>query len=181
MLVAQSCLTLCDPMNCSLPGSSVHGTLQARILEWEATPFSRGSSRPRDQTWVSCIAGRFLTVSATRECSDLWKNSKAPELPMWGKTETSQREVYPLEDLLRQGFHLSGDESCQWAQICTLYFKTPFTPEGGTVTSKTHLKIQVLRLLTWAANNQADPSETAIQVPDQTLGSPSPAPKQLIS
>ena len=148
MLVAQSCLTLCDSMNCSLPGSFVHGTLQARILEWVATPFSRGSSRPRDQTWVSCIAGRFFTVSATRECSDLWQNSKAPELPTSGKTETSQREVYPLEDLLRQGFHLSGDESCQWAQICTLYFKTPFAPEGGTVTSKTHLKIQVLRLLT---------------------------------
>ena len=57
----QSCLTLCDPMECSLPGSSVHRILQARILEWVAIPFSRGSSQPRGQTWVSCIAGRFLT------------------------------------------------------------------------------------------------------------------------
>ena len=49
---SQSCLTLCDPKDCSLPGSSVHGILQARILEWVAIPFSRGSSQPRDQTWV---------------------------------------------------------------------------------------------------------------------------------
>ena len=54
--------TLCDPMDCSLPDSSVHGILQARILEWVAIPFSRASSQPRDQTWVSCIAGRFFTV-----------------------------------------------------------------------------------------------------------------------
>ena len=61
LLVAQSCLTLCDPMDCSPPGSSVHGILQARILEWVAIPFSRGSSQPRGQTQVSCIAGRFFT------------------------------------------------------------------------------------------------------------------------
>ena len=48
VLVAQSCLTLCDPMDCRPPGSSVHGILQARILEWVAVPFSRGSSQPRD-------------------------------------------------------------------------------------------------------------------------------------
>ena len=53
--VAQSCLTVCDPVDCSLPGSSVHGVLQARILEWVAFSFSRGSSRPRDQTHVSCL------------------------------------------------------------------------------------------------------------------------------
>ena len=58
----QSCLTLCDPMGCSLPGSSVHGILQARILEWVVIPFSRGSSQPRNQTWVSCIAGRCFTI-----------------------------------------------------------------------------------------------------------------------
>ena len=52
LLVAQSCLTLCDPMDCSLAGFSVHGILQATILEWVASPFSRGSSLPRDRTWV---------------------------------------------------------------------------------------------------------------------------------
>ena len=52
---AQSCLTLCDPMDCSLPGSSLHGILQARILEWVAISFSKGSSHTRDRTCVSCI------------------------------------------------------------------------------------------------------------------------------
>ena len=51
--VAQSCLTLCDPMDCSPPGSCVHEILQARILEWVAFPFSKGSSQPRDQIQVS--------------------------------------------------------------------------------------------------------------------------------
>ena len=60
--VAQSCPTLCDPMDCSLPGSSVHGIFQARILEWVAISFSRGSSQPRDQTRVSLIAGRRFTI-----------------------------------------------------------------------------------------------------------------------
>ena len=67
MLVTQSCPTPCDPMDCSPPSSSVHGILQARILEEAAIPFSRGLSQPRDQTRVSCIASRFLTVWATRE------------------------------------------------------------------------------------------------------------------
>ena len=62
VLVAQLCLTLCNPMDYNLPGSSVHGILQARILEWVVIHFSRESSRPRDGTWVSCIAGRFFTV-----------------------------------------------------------------------------------------------------------------------
>ena len=60
--VPRSCPTLCDPVDCSPPGSSVHGILQARILEWVAISFSRGSSRPRDRTQVSCIAGRFFTT-----------------------------------------------------------------------------------------------------------------------
>ena len=62
VLVTQSHLTLCDTMDCSPPGSSVHGILQARILEWVTIPFSRGSSPPRDQTQVSHIAGRFFTI-----------------------------------------------------------------------------------------------------------------------
>ena len=60
MLVAQSCPTLCIPMDCSLPGSSIQGILPARILEWVAIPFSRGSSWPRNWTGVSCIAGDSL-------------------------------------------------------------------------------------------------------------------------
>ena len=65
VLVTQSCPTLCDPMDCSSPGSSVHGILQARILEWVAVPSSRGSSQPRDGTQVSmppAVAGTFFTT-----------------------------------------------------------------------------------------------------------------------
>ena len=65
--VTQSCPTLCDPMDCNLPGSSVHGIFQARILEWVAISFSRGSSPPRDWTQISCIAGGFFANWATRE------------------------------------------------------------------------------------------------------------------
>ena len=72
--VAQSCLTLCDPMDCSPPGSSVYGILQARILEWVAFPFSRGSSQPRDRAWVSGIAGGFFIIWATGklQCYTWW-------------------------------------------------------------------------------------------------------------
>ena len=62
VLVTQLCPTLCDPTNCSPPVFSVHGILQARIFEWIAIPFSRGSSRPRDWTLVSCTASRFFTI-----------------------------------------------------------------------------------------------------------------------
>ena len=55
-------VALCDPVDRNPPGSSVHSILQARILEWVAVPFSRGSSQLRDRTWVSLIAGRFFTV-----------------------------------------------------------------------------------------------------------------------
>ena len=65
--VAQSCPTLCDPIDCSPPGSFLHGILQARILEWVAISFSRGSSQPRDRTQVSHIAGRRFNLWATRE------------------------------------------------------------------------------------------------------------------
>ena len=60
LLVAQSCLSLCNPIDYSSPGSSVHGILQARILEWVAKPSSRGSSGPRDQTHVSCTEADSL-------------------------------------------------------------------------------------------------------------------------
>ena len=68
--VAQSCPTLYDPMDCSPPGSAIHGILQARVLEWVAIPFSRGSSQPRDQTQVSRIAGKFFTNWATSEAQE---------------------------------------------------------------------------------------------------------------
>ena len=79
-LVNQSCPTLCDRMDCSLPGSSVHRILQARILEWVANSFSRGSSWPRDWTQVSGIAGRPFTVWATREAHQIHMAHQSPHL-----------------------------------------------------------------------------------------------------
>ena len=67
MKVTKSCLTLCDPLDYSPPGSSVHGILQTRILEWVSVPFSR------DQTQVSCTAGGFFTIWATKEAHDALK------------------------------------------------------------------------------------------------------------
>ena len=75
VLVAQPFTTLCESMDCHPPKSSVNGILQARILAWVAIPFSRGSSQPRDQTWVSCIAGKFFTIWAYK-----WEDSV---LPSW--------------------------------------------------------------------------------------------------
>ena len=63
----QQCLTLCNPMDCSPPGSSIHGILQARIQESVDIPFFWESSRPRDRTGDFCITGRFFTVWATKE------------------------------------------------------------------------------------------------------------------
>ena len=69
--VAQSCPPLCNPMDCSLPGSSIHGIFQARILEWVAISFSRRSSLPRDWTWISRIVGRCFTAWTTREATSM--------------------------------------------------------------------------------------------------------------
>ena len=76
MLSCFSCVRLCNPINCSLPGSSVHGILQAWILEWGAMPFSRKSSWPRDQIHVpcsSCAAGRFFTTEPPEKLIKRWE------------------------------------------------------------------------------------------------------------
>ena len=86
VLVDQSCPTLFDPMDYSLPGSSVHGILQARrILEWVAIPFSRGSSQIRDRTRVFCTAGRFFTIRATREATYTYTHTFVPAQISSGK------------------------------------------------------------------------------------------------
>ena len=87
--VSQSRLTLCNPVDCSPPGSSVHGIFQAWIVEWVAVSFSRGSSWPRDRTQVPCTVGRCSTVWATREAhisstlnvNVFWTFDFVPSLP----------------------------------------------------------------------------------------------------
>ena len=94
--VTQLCLTFCNSMDCSLPGSSIHGIFQAGVLEWVAISFSRGSAWPRDLTGVSRIADRLFTIWATREARfwmlRLWAvGSMAPNLESWICYATSQQ------------------------------------------------------------------------------------------
>ena len=79
-------------MDCSPPGSSVHGILQARILEWVAISFSRGSSQPRDRTQISCIAGRLYTVWATSSESGVFSSWPGPTSH---SLQTERIHLYP--------------------------------------------------------------------------------------
>ena len=104
VLIAQSCLSFCNPMDWSPPGSSVHGILQQSIREWIAIPFSRGSSWPRDPTQVSWTAGRFFTIWSTREAR-------------WG--------FIPTVQLVAIVFALSSDRpyySFCWMIICEIFW-----------------------------------------------------------
>ena len=90
-----SCLVMSDslqPHGLYLPGSSIHGIFQARLLEWVAIPFSRGSSQPRERIWVSCSAGRLFTVWATRGLQG--SNPHPPALEAWSANHRTPREVH---------------------------------------------------------------------------------------
>ena len=100
VLLSQSCPTLCDPMDYSLPGFFVHGILQARILEWVVIPFSMGYSRSRDQTQVSPIAGRFFTIWATRKAhTKIWE---------WSEVTQSCPTLCDSMDCSPPGFSIHG-------------------------------------------------------------------------
>ena len=83
----KSCPTLCNPIDRSPPGSSVHEMLQTRILEWVAMPSSRGSSRAKDPTYISCIAGRFFTAEPQGRPTPSLSMFKSVffSLPLWNK------------------------------------------------------------------------------------------------
>ena len=122
MLVIQSCPILCDLMDCCPPGSSVHGILQARILEWVAIPSSRGSSRPRDWTQVSCTAGRFFTIWTTV----VW--SKWVWLQNSQKVSSSPPLNHPYGHSLRIGFHLTA---CKKVLLTTKRAWWPCSKDSG--------------------------------------------------
>ena len=109
---AQSCPTLCDPVDCSLPDSSVHGNFQARVLEWLAISFSRRPSWPRDWTQVSRIAGRRFTIWATRDRRQiqilikaslhlmLYVMSFLPNLVSWHFRSSPPRAIFPIKNFI---------------------------------------------------------------------------------
>ena len=109
MLAAQPCPTLCSPLDCSPPGSSVHGILQARIPEWVAISSSRQCSSPRDQTCISCIAGRFFIKivqfsSVAQSCPTLCNpiNRSTPGLPVHHQLpEFTQTHVHRVSDAIQ--------------------------------------------------------------------------------
>ena len=95
----------------SVPGSSVHGILQARIVERVALSFSRESSRPRDQTWVSCIAGRFFTIWATREAQN---NGDTGD---WTQGLMLAKHTLPLSHTPLAGYKLYEIKDCLYIYI----------------------------------------------------------------
>ena len=154
VLVIQLCPALRDPVDCSLPGSSVHGILQARILEWVAISFSRGSSWPRDQTQVSCIAGSFFTIWATREVPTLQylplKTSlkSLPELaPVWffSLSHTYHALVIPSLPAPRTPLFPPWDfvlvfapkRDSSFPNLCTAYFRISFLPLPDVTSTET--------------------------------------------
>ena len=103
VFITQSCLALCDPRDCSLQGSSVHGILQLRILEWVAIPFSRESSQPRNRTRVSCIAPDYLPSELLGKpivmLTKYWQNKcfrEMCELFWEGSINTSKDKLFLL-------------------------------------------------------------------------------------
>ena len=111
----------CDPIDCNLPGSCVHGIFQARILEWVAISFSRGSSQPRNWTQVFCIAGRFFTYWATREEITKWW---APNQKLLYKPEPSCNNFeWKKKSHFSVLLHLT---STAFVMQCSLYLRESF-------------------------------------------------------
>ena len=122
--VTQSCPTLCDPVDCSLLGSSARGIFEARMLEWVAISFSRGSSLHRDRTQVSCIVGRCFTVWATYPTSEIGVAAKRsyPTSKEWQLHRRRRPErSYSTFKVRRGSRHMTHQSHC-WAY-------TPGKPE----------------------------------------------------
>ena len=142
----QSCPTLCHPMDCNPPGSSVHGILQARILEWVAIFFSRGFSQPRVfepwvRTWVSYIAGRFFTIWATRKApGKMYLCLKYSSCCMRAQSCLTLSDPPPRQTPLSMGF---SRQEC-WSGL-------PFPPPGDLPAQGVNLCL--FHLLHWQADS----------------------------
>ena len=117
--VAESCPALRAPMNCSQPGSSVHGILQARILEWVAMPSSRESSQPRGQTCISALAGRFFTTEPLGKPLLKEKESSrgGQRDAVWGVLRPSLWALKVEEWAARQGKQVAFELERAWPWI----------------------------------------------------------------
>ena len=125
--VAQSCPTLCDPMDYSLPGSSLHGIFQARVLEWVAISFSRGSSQSKDRTRVSCIPGRCFNLWATRSNRQIWLRSAKLSRAKANRVlprECTGHSKHPLPTTQEKTLHM---DITRWSTLksCWLYSLQP--------------------------------------------------------
>ena len=123
--VTQSCPTLCNHMDCSHPGSFVRGSSQVRILEWIAISFSRGTSQPRDQTRVSCIAGGFFTTSATWE-------AQISCIIWWYLTYESESHSVVPNSLPLHGLYRSWNSSGQNTGVDSLSLLQGIFPTQGS-------------------------------------------------
>ena len=134
--VAQSCLTLCDPMDCSLPGPFVHGIFQARVLVWVTISFSRGSSWPRDRTWVSCIAGQCLTIWATREAQTVVPLSSVQSLSrvrLFATPWIAARQASLSISISRSSLRLTSIESVMPSSHLILYRPLLLSPISPSI------------------------------------------------
>ena len=111
----------CNPIDCSLPGFSVRGILQGRILEWVAIPFRRGSSQPRDQTWVSCIAGRFFTFWAKNKKELCYKLGFHINERVTRNAETHRNTDWILGDQLELRASSSSKDSFEWEYLENMF------------------------------------------------------------
>ena len=144
--VAQSCPTLCDTMDCSLPGFSVHGISQARILEWVAISFSRGSSQPRDRTQVSCIAGRCFTLCTTSEAKyriHTLSKRKDTHIKSHAKKQKQKQKTFRLKYVKQ---NKTSDKNCKSKFLQTETECTLKTSKGNKISCK---RIIIIRSTTF--------------------------------
>ena len=126
----KSCVRLCDSVDCRLPGSSLHGILQARILEWIATPFFRESSWPRAQTRVSCTAGRFFNIWATRGAQEMARESIITDnLEKVGNNQKFSNLVWQIITLI----YNRDIPVAQRGRICLQCMRCEFDPWIGEI------------------------------------------------
>ena len=144
--VAQSCPTLRHPIDCSLPGFSVHGIFQARVLEWVVISFSRGSSRPRDRTRVSCIVDRCFTLqfSSVQFSCSVVSNS------LWPHESQHARPPCPSPT---PGVHSDSGPSSQWCHPAISSSVVPFSscPQSLPTSESFPMSQVVLIKLSWLA------------------------------